>query len=132
MFDNDLYIVNRYKLFNSYSKVYIIFNKFIEYDTKLSNNVSNFKLKLIAKINDLIPNSEVLNYNDLDLLLKNLNCIDLVYPGVGNNLDLIMKHSKQNKIKINYIYREQDLIYWNHSDSGFYKFKKSFHKINEI
>ena len=60
------------------------------------------------------------------------SCIDVIYPGVGHNLDLINKYAYQNQINLNYIYRDEDLIYWNYAKSGFYKFKKSYYKLNKI
>ena len=47
MFENDLNIANRSKLFNSYSKIYILFNKIRENELSLSENVINFKQNLI-------------------------------------------------------------------------------------
>ena len=32
-------------------------------------------------------------------------------------------------VNINYIYRKDDLMYWNFAKSGFYKFKNSFYTI---
>ncbi len=49
-----------------------------------------------------------------------------MYPGISSNLDIINKYSNQKKITINYIYREEDLSYWNYANSGFYKFKPHF------
>ena len=69
---------------------------------------------------------------DLEKFLGDHKCIDVIYPGVGYNLDCISKYAHTNKIKINYIYRDEDLIYWNYTKSGFYKFKDSFYKLNDI
>ena len=85
---------------------------------------------LLEKVNKLIPNSEIANSNDNDLILKDLKSIDIVYPGLGNNLDLINNYSKRNGIKINYIFRDKDLLNWKFANSGFYKFKKSFINTN--
>ena len=98
-------ILNRYNLFNSYSRVYIICNGIINYGFKLSEKVSQYKESLIENVNKLIPISVVLKLIDLEKILIDYNSIDVVYPGAGNNLDLINKYSLQNKIKINYIYR---------------------------
>ncbi len=132
MFDNDLNLANRSKLFNSYSKVYILLNGVINNGFELSDKVIHFKQGLVENINKLIPNSEVSKSNDLEIILGDHKYIDVIYPGVGHNLDLINKHAYQNEIIINYIYREEDLIYWNYANSGFYKFKKKFYKLNNI
>ncbi len=132
MFENDLNISNRSKLFNSYSKIYIIHKGVINNGFDLSNKVIEFKNYLSESINKLIPNSELIKSNDLKILLFNINCIDVIYPGIGHNLDFINKYANQNQIKINYIYREEDLIYWDFTDSGFYKFKTSFYRLNNI
>ena len=67
MFDNDMNIKNRSKLFNSYSKVYILSNGVINNGVDLSGKVSQFKKGLIENINKLIPNSEVLKSNDIGI-----------------------------------------------------------------
>ena len=130
MFDNDLNINNRSSLFNSYAKVYIFQNDLIEDNSRQSSNVCYFKQTLLQKVNNLIPNSEISNSHDIDLILKDLKSIDIVYPGVGNNLDLINNYSKLKRIKVNYIYRDKDLLNWKFARSGFYKFKKSFINTN--
>ena len=103
MFDNDMDIMNRSTLFNSYSKVYILRNIPINNEFELSENVSQFKRGLIDKINKLIPNSEVLKSTDLGINLSGHSFIDVIYPGVGHNLDLISKFANQNRFIINYI-----------------------------
>ena len=132
MFDNDMNISNRYKLFNSYSKVYIICNGVNNNKVRLSEKVCKFKQELIEKINQLITNSEILELIDLGVLLSNHKNIDVVYPGVGHNLDTINNYARQNKVVINFIYREEDLLYWNYANSGYYKFKTSFYRINNV
>ncbi len=132
MFDNDMNILNRSKLFNSYSKVYILTNGVKNNGFELSEKVIQFKLGLINNLNKLIPNSEVLNSTDILISLNNKSCIDVIYPGVGHNFDLINNFANQNQIIINYIYREDDLKYWNYANSGFYKFKTSFYRLNKI
>ena len=132
MLDNDMNISNRSKLFNSYSKVCILSNSIKNNGFGLSEEVSQFKLRLIENINKLIPNSVVLESNEIELFLSDQRCIDVIYPGVGHNLDFINEYANQNQIIINYIYREEDLKYWNYANSGFYKFKTSFYRINNI
>ena len=51
MFDNYMNIDNRSKLFNSYSKVYILSNRLIHDGFELNKKVSQFKQGLIEKIN---------------------------------------------------------------------------------
>ena len=132
MFDNDMNIMNRSKLFNSYSKVYILHNVVINNEFELSEKVSKFKRSLIDKVNKLIPNSEVLKSTDIGTHLRSQILVDVIYPGVGHNLDLITKYAYQNQINLNYIYRDEDLMYWNYANSGFYKFKTSYYKLNNI
>ena len=127
MFDNDLNITNRSILFNSYSEVYII-----SYGFELSKKVIEYKQRLLQNVNKLIPNSLIVESKDLKKLIYNHNCIDVIYPGIGYNQDFISKLAHQHKIKINYIYRDEDLMYWKYADSGFYKYKKSFYKLNNI
>ena len=132
MFDNDMNINNRSELFNSYTKVYLVSNGINNQGFKLNKKVCQFKQGLIKDINKLIPNSEILESNYLGILLQDQKYIDVVYPGVGHNLDVINYYASQMKVIINYIYREEDLACWNYSNSGFYKFKTTFYKINNI
>ncbi len=132
MFENDMNILNRSELFNSYSKVYILSNGIINNGFELSEKVSQFKLGLIDNINKLIPNSEVLKSTDIDIFLWDQRSIDVIYPGIGHNLDFINKYAYQNQIIINYIYRDKDLKCWNCANSGFYKFKTSFYKLYKL
>ena len=132
MFENDININNRYKLFNSYSKIYIVFNHFLENSYKLSKNVIRFKQTLIEDFNNLVPNAEIISDINLNTILKDLKSIDVIYPGVGSNLDLITKFSNLNKININFIYREEDILNWNQAKSGFSRFKSNFYLINNI
>ena len=99
---------------------------------ELSQKVTNFKKDLISKINKLIPNSLVIESTEIGTLLCDHKCIDIIYPGVGHNLDLINKYAHQKQININFIYREEDLLYWNYTNSGFYRFKASFYRLNKI
>ena len=131
MFENDMNIMNRSKLFNSYSKVYILINGINNIGFKMSEKVSQFKQGLTEEINKLIPNSEVLKSNDIGILLSDYGCVDIIYPGVGHNLDLINKYASQKHIGLNFIYREEDLFYWNNANSGYYKFKTSFYRLNK-
>ena len=131
MFDNDLNISNRSKLFNSYSKVYIVLNKLVQNRFRMNENVILFKEYLINNVNKLILNSEILNSNDLDIILEDYKSIDVIYPGIGSNLDLVNKFRDKKQININYIYRKEDLFNWGFANSGFYKFKKSFNTINK-
>ena len=125
-------ILNRSQLFNSYSKVYILSNRFIHNEIELSEKVIQFKQSLINRINKLIPNSVVIESKEIKTLLYYKHYIDVIYPGVGHNLDLINKYALQYQLKVNYIHRDEDLMYWNYAKSGFYKFKTSFYKLNNI
>ena len=66
-------------------------------------------------------------FTNIYIILDNFIYIDLIYPGVGSNLDFINKYSMKKQININCIYREEDLNYWKDATSGFYKFKTSFY-----
>ena len=132
MFDNDMNIINRSKLFNSYSKVYILSNEYINDRFKLSLKVSQFKKGLIDNVSKSIPNSELLNPSDMGILLSDKKILDVIYPCVGHNLDIIKEFSNQTQTNINFIYRDDDLIFWNYANSGFYKFKTSFYRFNKI
>ena len=132
MFENDLNIINRSNLFNSYSKVYIISRIINNNRFDLCTKVIQYKQILIQNVSNLIPNSVILNPNDLGLVIKNYKYIDVIYPGVGSNNDFINKFTYKKNIKVNFIYRDEDLLYWKYANSGFYKFKNSFYKLTNI
>ena len=132
MFDNDLNINNRSELFNSYKKVYLISNGIINIGFELSEKVSQFKEGLIKSVHKSIPNSEVYQSTDLKMLLSEHKYVDIIYPGIGHNLDLINKYISQMGISISYIYRKEDLEIWDFANSGFYKFKSSSYRILNI
>ncbi len=130
MFDNDMNIVNRSDLFNSYPKVYIISSGEMDYLNDFNPKIIQYKHSLVQNLNKLIPNSVILKSSEIEKLLIDHKFVDVIYPGVGHNQDFINKFA--HKIKINYIYRDEDLVYWKYANSGFYKFKNSFYKINKF
>ena len=132
MFDNDLYVSNRSELFRSYSKVYIIFKQTIENNLKLCENVSHYKMRLIESIHAYIPNSEIVPSHNLDNLMSNFEFIDVIYPGIGDNLDFINEVSNNRQVSIKYIFRREDLKSWSFARSGFYKYKNTFYALNNL
>ena len=126
MFENDLYIFNRLNLFETYSKIYIISNHLDKNSVRFSKNVIDFKTNLIKDINKLLLNSEILNSSDLEKILIDSKFVDVIYPGVGTNLDFINGLSNRKEVILNYIYREDDIKCWKNAYSGFFKFKKTF------
>ena len=125
-------ITNRSRLFNSYSKVYILRNVVIINGLQLSEKVIKFNQVLINNINKLIPNLEVLISTEIETLFCHHRYIDVIYQGISYNLDLINKYAKQNQVNINFIYREKDNFYWKYANSGFYKFKTFFYRHNAL
>ena len=132
MFDNDLNITDRFDLFNSFSKVYLISNEITYNKFDFNLKVIRYKESLIQSVQKLIPNSIILKSSDFETTLANQKNIDVIYPGIGHNQDFINKFAHKNKIKINYIFRNEDLVCWKYANSGFYKFKKSYYKLNNI
>ena len=43
------------------------------------------------------------------MILCDQMCIDVIYSGIGLNLDLINKYANKNQIMLNFIYRKEDL-----------------------
>ena len=56
---------------------------------------------MIANVNKLITNSEILKSTDFEIFLRDYKCVDVIYPGVDDNLDFISSYAQINKVKIN-------------------------------
>ena len=59
-------------------------------------------------------------------IIEDLKSVDIIYPCIGNNLDLINKFIRRKQLKFRFIFRDDDLLYWKYTKSGFNHFKKGY------
>ena len=66
--------------------------------------------------------------NEKDLLnflsINKTKNIFSFYPGIGRQLDILTKLTKDNNLKLFFKYDEFDKLCWPYASSGFFKFKK--------
>ena len=109
-------------------KILLISNKNENRTIKLSENVSNFKGRLIEnqkkRLEEKSIDCEIIDIKEI----KNLGSCYCLYPTVGENLDYINQNSLNN---IDFLYRKLDQNSWKFCNKGFFNFKKYIPKIVE-
>ena len=123
MFDNDLSLKDSEHLLGKYKYIYLIHLPNESRCIKLSDNVINFKYAVLKDFSDIYTNSEILNGGDIKKVIDANQNIDVIYPCIGENLSFLEKHN--DDIKLNYIYRYEDLFCWKYAKKGFFNFKKN-------
>tara|TARA_B100001113_G_scaffold345477_1_gene335121 strand:+ start:50 stop:1177 length:1128 start_codon:yes stop_codon:yes gene_type:complete len=127
IFDNNLDFKNNKKLTKKYKNIYVLSLENNAREIKLSDDVLSFKDSLINEYSNTITNSKVVSSGELFKIIEGVSAIDVLYPGIGENLSFIKKLS--NTTKLNYIYDEKDLFCWKFSKKGFFNFKKNIPEI---
>ena len=109
-------------------KILLISNKNENRTIKLSENVANFKGRLIEnqkkRLEEKSIDCEIIDIKEI----KNLGSCYCLYPTVGENLDYINQNSLNN---IDFLYRKLDQNSWKFCNKGFFNFKKYIPKIVE-
>ena len=129
MFDNDLSLKDSEHLLGKYKYIYLIHLPNESRCIKLSDNVINFKYAVFKDFSDIYTKSEILNGGDIKKVIDANQNIDVIYPCIGENLSFLEKHNYD--IKLNYIYRYEDLFCWKYAKKGFFNFKKNIPLIIE-
>ena len=129
MFDNDLSLKDSKYLLGKYKYIYLIHLPNESRCIKLSDNVINFKYAILKDFSDIYANSEILAGDDIKKVINANENIDVIYPCIGENLSFLEKYN--NDIKLNYIYRYEDLFCWKYAKKGFFNFKKNIPLIIE-
>ena len=129
MFDNDLSSKDRKHIFEKYKYIYLIHLSNEYRCIKLSDNVLNFKYKILKDFSAMYTNSEILIGEEGKKIIDNNQSMDVIYPCIGENLSFLENHS--NDTKLNYIYRHEDLFCWQYAKKGFFNFKKNIPLIIE-
>ena len=131
MFENDLHLATFINLLQRYKKVFIVLLKNEQRQIKLSESVIKFKQALVSEFVEQFDNVEQIDPYLLEITLKNTKQIDIIYPGVGENLDFINEFKNLHNKNIFNLVRDEDLFAWKFAKKGFFKFKENIPKINQ-
>ena len=90
----------------------------------ITNDDINLKIEQFDNVVQIDPQS-------LEISFENINEIDIIYPGVGENYDFIIEFKNLHNKNIFNLVREEDLFAWKFAKKGFFKFKENIPKINQ-
>ena len=131
LFENDLNILDRKDFFEEYQKIFILLLDNESRNLELSENVLNFKSKLIDDFCSEFKSKKVIKLKKFDSSIINENNLDVIYPYVGENYDYLKNCEEKYKINLHYIYKKEDIYCWGFSRKGFFNFKKNIPQIIE-
>ena len=129
IFDSNLNTQELLNISGQYKTVYFVLFDNSSRKIKLSHRVASFKESIIKNVSKLITNSKIINFRDLEDVLSNNPKIDVIYPFVGENLDILNRLNIKFKNQLNFKYKKQDLYSWQFSNKGFFNFKKNIPNI---
>ena len=131
LFENDLHFQTLKNIFLNYKKVFIILLGNGQRKIKLSESVLSFKQRIVSEFVEQFDNVIQLDPLKFPETIDNINHLDMIYPGVGDNNDFITNYKKLTKKVIFNLVRDQDLFAWQFAKKGFFKFKENIPKINK-
>ena len=131
LFENDLHAPTLKNIFRNYKNVFIILLGNAHRKVKLSESVLIFKQKIVSEFIKPFDNVFQIEPSKLKDKLENINQLDLIYPGIGENNDFINNFKMNNNKVIFNLVRDQDLFAWKFAKKGFFKFKENIPKINQ-
>ena len=85
-------------------------------------------MMLLNNIVTQYPKCKIINGNELNNILLRNKSVDIIYPGIGENLSFITYEDNSNS-SVNIICREKDLHCWKYAQKGFFNFKKNIPSI---
>ena len=130
LFENDLHVPTLKNIFRNYKNVFIILLGNTQRKIKLSESVLSFKQKIVFEFIKQFDNVTQLDPLKLIEIFNDINHLDMIYPGIGENNDFINSFKKVNNKVIFNLVRDQDLFSWKFAKKGFFKFKENIPKIN--
>ena len=129
IFESNLNTQELSELSDKYKTVYFVLIDNYSRKIKLSHKVMSFKASLVKNVSELISNAKIINLEELEILLSKNPKIDVIYPFVGENLDILNRLSVKLESQLNFKYKNQDLYSWQFSNKGFFNFKKNIPNI---
>ncbi len=130
LLENDLHINTLKDLIAQYQDVFLLELDNKDRQIKISEKVLNFKKLIVSEFANNFSNIQIIKTSMLNDEFASVSNIDLLYPGVGDNLDFLKKFKSQNDLNFNYLVRSEDLYAWKFAKKGFFKFKENIPKIN--
>ena len=131
LFENDLNAPTLRNIFHNYENIFIVLLENEQRKIKLSESVISFKQQLVNEFTSQFDNVIKIDSYKFEETLEDINKLDMIYPGVGDNNDFINNFKiKNNKVIFNLV-RDQDLFAWKFAKKGFYKFKENIPQINQ-
>ena len=131
LFENDLHVSTLENILRNYKSVFIILLGNAQRKIKLSEAVLSFKQQIVLEFIKQFDNVTQIDPLKLKETLVDIDQLDMVYPGVGENNDFINSFKKLNNKVIFNLVRDQDLFAWKFAKKGFFKFKENIPKINQ-
>ena len=131
LFENDLHAPTLKNIFRNYKDVFVILLGNEQRKVKLCESVLSFKQRIVSEFIKPFDNVFQVKPSLLKEKLKNINELDIIYPGIGENNDFINNFKINNKKVIFNLVRDQDLFAWKFAKKGFFKFKENIPKINQ-
>ena len=86
---------------------------------------------MVSELVEHFDNVEQIDPYSLEVTFKNIDEIDIIYPGVGENYDFISVFKNIHNKNIFNLVRDEDLFAWKFAKKGFFKFKENIPKINQ-
>ena len=131
LFENDLHVSTLENILRNYKSVFIILLSNDQRKIKLSEAVLSFKQQIVLEFIKQFDNVTQIDPLKLKETLVDIDHLDMIYPGVGENNDFMNSFKKLNNKVIFNLVRDQDLFAWKFAKKGFFKFKENIPKINQ-
>ena len=131
LFENDLHAPTLQNIFRSYKNVFIILLGNKQRKIKLSKSVLGFKQRIVSEFIKQFDNVIQIEPLKFKGTLENINQLDMIYPGIGENNDFINDFKMKNNKLIFNLVRDQDSFAWKFAKKGFFKFKENIPNINQ-
>ena len=132
LFENDLHVPTLRNVFRNYKDVFIVVLENEQRKIKLSESVISFKQELVHEFTSQLDNVISVDPAKLQEILKDINQLDMIYPGIGENNDFINDYKMKNNKLIFNLVRDQDIFAWKFAKKGFFKFKENIPQINKF
>ena len=126
MFDTDLYLDN---YTSKYKNIFLVLPDNSNRQINLSENVINFKKKLLADISNTENNIKIIKHDELAEIFTTKKDFDIIYPFIGENYDYLKLLEAAYDLNLNIVFKDEDIYCWKFSNKGYFNFKSNIPKI---